>query len=179
MRKSVLFAYVLVLAMTAMAASAQQQINFADLPLIATPAPLPGGYAGLNWGNFFYVDPILYRSAGPGFVNLLTHRDVALIGGEFCAPVQPGCYGVISSAGARTAFQAAGAIMAAGYEANVITVTAYYNGTYKGQMRVALSTVAQSVGFPSSWGPITELQIQTDEPGDVVLLDLSVYYLGG
>jgi hypothetical protein len=165
--------------MTTVAASAQEQINFADLPLIAAPAPLPGGYAGLNWGNFFYVDPTLDRDAGPGFLNLLTHRDVALIGGEFCAPVQSGCYGVISSVGGRTAFQATGAIMAAGYQANVITVTAYNNGTYKGQVRFALSTVAQSVGFPSSWGPVTELQIQTDEPGDVVLLDLSVYYLGG
>ena len=60
-----------------------------------------------------------------------------------------------------------------------ITITAYNNGKYIGQMTVPLSGMAQSVEFPTSWGPITEMQIQTDEPGDVVLLDLSVYYLGG
>jgi hypothetical protein len=179
MRKSVLFAYILVLAMTAIAANAQEQVNFADLPLIGTPAPLPGGYAELNWGNFFYVDPSLDSGAGPGFLNLLTHRDVAFIGGEFCGPVRSGCYGIISSQGGPLAFEAVAAIMAAGYQANVITITAYNNGKYKGQMSYSLSTVAQSVAFPSSWGPITELQIQTDEPGDVVLLDLSVYYVGG
>ena len=179
MRKSVLFACILALAMTAIAANAQQQINFADLPLIAASAPLPGGYGGLNWGNFFYVDPSLDSSSGPGFLNLLTHRDVAFIGGEFCAPVRSGCYGIISSQSGPTAFEAVSAIMAAGYQANVITITAYNNGKYIGQMSYSLSTVAQSVAFPSSWGPITELQIQTDEPGDVVLLDLSVYYLGG
>jgi hypothetical protein len=178
MKKSVLFACILVVAMTAIGASAQEQINFADLPLIATPAPLPGGYASLNWGNFFYVDPNLDRS-GSGFGNPLTHRDVAFVGGEFCAPMRSGCYGVISSMGGPTAFHAVGAIMAAGHQANVITVSAYNNGKYKGQITVALSTAAQSVGFPSSWGAITELQIQTDEPGDVVLLDLSLYYLGG
>jgi hypothetical protein len=179
MRKSVFIAYILVLALTAIAASAQDQINFADLPLVGTPAPVPGGYAGLNWGNFFYVDPSLDSTAGPGYLNLLTHRDVAFIGGEFCAPVRSGCYGIVSSLGGPTAFQAVSAIMAAGYQGNVVSITAYRNGKFIGQMTVPLSGMAHSVEFPTSWGLITEMQIQTDKPGNVVLLELSVYYVAG
>src|SRR5579862_1010001 len=82
MKKSVFFACVLLLAATTLAANAQDQINFADLRLIASPAPLPAGYAGLNWGNMFYVDPALDASLGIGFLNPFTHRDVAFVGGR-------------------------------------------------------------------------------------------------
>ena len=114
MKKNVLFACVLLMAATTLAAHAQDQINFADLPLIASPAPLPAGYAGLNWANMFYVDPGLDASLGIGFVNHLTHRDAAFVGGEFCAPMQSGCFGIISSPGGPTAFVPVSAIMSAG-----------------------------------------------------------------
>src|ERR1044071_1743233 len=81
----------------AIGATAQQQINFSDLPLVASPAPLPAGYGELNWSNFWYVDPSQYSGGGPGYQNPFTHRDVAFIGGQFCGPVRQGCYGVITA----------------------------------------------------------------------------------
>lgn len=163
----------------AIGATAQQQINFSDLPLVASPAPMPLGYGSLNWSNFWYVDPSEYAGAGPGYNNLFTHRDVAMIGGEFCAPVGIGCYGTITAQGSRTAFQAVSAIVAAGYQANRVTVLAYNNGSFVGSFTFNLGTVPQAIRFPATWGAITEMQIQTDEAGDVVLLDLSVYAIGG
>ena len=163
----------------AVSASAQQQINFADLPLVASPAPVPLGYASLNWGNFWYVDPSEYAGAGPGYNNLLTHRDVALIGGQFCAPLGPGCFGTITSQGSRTAFHAISVIVAAGYQANQVTIRAYNNGSFVGYCTFNLGTAPQLVRFPETWGAITELQIETDQAGGLVLLDLSAYTIGG
>ena len=77
----------------AVGAGAQEQINFSDLPLVTTATPVPSGYGGLNWSNFWYVDPGLWAAAGPGYQNLLTHRDDAFIGGRFCGEVKLGCYG--------------------------------------------------------------------------------------
>jgi hypothetical protein len=180
MKKSVLmFAYILALALTATAAIAQEEINFADLPLVATPAPLPAGYEGLHWTNLFYVDPNQYAGAGLGYKNMFTHRDVAFIGGTFCAPVGTGCYGIITSSPGPISFQAASAIMAAGYQANQVRVSAYRNGTYVGSIVLLLGTTPHKVIFPASWGGITELQISTNDVGNLVLFDLSIYRLGG
>ncbi len=154
-------------------ATAQQQINFSDLPLIASPAPVALGYGGLNWSNFWYVNPSEYAGAGPGYLNPFTHRDVAFIGGQYCGPVRQACYGVITSAAGT--FSPAGAVMSAGYQPNQATVLAYRQGTFVGSAGYRLSTTPQVVGFPSSWGAITEMQIQTDEDGDLVLFDLIVY----
>jgi len=159
----------------AMGATAQEQINFSDLPLIGTPAPIPAGYSRLNWSNFWYVDPSQYGGAGPGYPDPFTHRDVAFIGGQFCGPVQTGCYGVISSAGAP--FVPVGAVMAAGYQANQVTVMAYNQGVFVGSASYQLTTTPRIVSFPSNWGAITEMQMQTDESGDLVLFDLVVYPL--
>ena len=46
-------------------------------------------------------------------------------------------------------------------------------------MTIKLYTVPSLVHFPVSWGAITELQIFTGRPGNVVLSDLSFYRLGG
>jgi hypothetical protein len=163
----------------AIGATAQQQINFSDLPLVGSPAPMPLGYASLNWGNFWYVDPNEYATAGPGYNNLLTHRDVAFIGGQHCGPVGPSCFGTVSSEGSRTAFQAISAVMAAGYQANQVTVRAYNQGSFVGIFSFALGTTAQLVRFPATWGAITEMQIQTDEAGDLVVLEFNAYTVGG
>ena len=168
-RTLVLLSCIVVLAV---GAGAQQQINFADMPLIATPAPIPAGYGGLNWSNIWYVDPNQYVEAGPGYRNFLTHRDVAFVGGQFCGPVRPACYGVITSAGKP--FIPAGAIVAGGYQAHRITVLAYNNGTYLGMVTYDLATTHQMIKFPA-WGAVTELQFQTDQAGDLVLIDLIVY----
>ncbi len=125
------------------------------------------------------MDPGLYASSGPGYNNLFTHRDVAFIGGQHCAPLGSACFGTITSQGGRTAFQAVSAVIAAGYQANQITVSAYNNGTFVGSFSFNLSTAPHAISFPATWGAITELQIQTDEAGDLVLLDLNVYSIGG
>jgi len=180
MKKSFLmFAYILVLAITATAAMAQEDINFADLPLVAAPAPLPSGYEGMQWTNMFYVDPNQYASGGLGYKNLFTHRDVAFIGGTFCAPVGTGCFGIITSPPGPISFQAVNAIMAAGYQSNQVRVTAYRNGTYVGSILLLLNTTPHKVNFPASWGSITELQITTNGVGNLVLFDLGIYRLGG
>jgi hypothetical protein len=155
------------------AAGQTHQINFSDLPLIAAPAPVPGGYGGMSWGNFWYVNPASWGDAGPGYMNFLTQRDVVFIGGQFCGPLRVGCFGVLNFLG--TTFQPVSAIMAAGYRANRITVRAYNNGSFVGSFNYGLTTTPQLVNFPSSWGNITEIQLQTDAADNLVLFDLSIY----
>jgi hypothetical protein len=181
MKKSLylLIVNLMVVAMIATAAQAQQQVNFSDLPLAASPTPVPLGYQSLNWANMFYVDPTLYTNGGPGYQNLLTHRDVVFVGGQFCAPLQSGCFGIISVPGGPIDIQVNSAIMSAGFENSNVTFNAYQNGTFKGSMTTKLSTIPSLVHFPVSWGAITELQILANQPGNVVLLDLSFYRLGG
>jgi hypothetical protein len=179
MTKNLFLLCTLVLAIAVSGASAQNQINFADLPLVSTATPLPSGYGGLNWANFLYVDPNQYASAGTGYNNLFTHRDVAFIGGLSCGPLISGCYGVINSRGGPTAFEAVSAIMAAGYQGNQVRMLAYNNGKFVGSMTVLLGTTPHLVTFPESWGSITELQIKTDAAGDVVLFDLAMYLVAG
>jgi len=179
MTKNLFLLCTLVLAIAVSGASAQNQVNFADLPLVSTPTPLPSGYAALNWANFLYVDPSQYASAGTGYNNLFTHRDVAFIGGLSCGPMISGCYGVINSRGGPTAFEAVSAIMAAGYQGNQVRMLAYNNGKFVGSMTVLLGTTPHLVTFPDSWGSITELQIKTDAAGDVVLFTLSTYIVAG
>jgi len=165
---------VLLACMAAMAigATAQEQINFSDLPLVGKPAPVPAGYGDLNWSNFWYVDPSQYGGGGPGYQNPFTHRDVAFIGGQFCGQVRQGCYGVVTAWGGIGRFFPLSTIMAAGYQANQVTVLAYNNGTFVGSATYGLTTAPRIIGFPSNWGGITEMQIQTDRAGDVVLFDL-------
>ena len=178
-RSLVLITFVLVLAIASTAALAQEQINFSDLPSVATPTPMPLGYQGMNWANLYYVNPGLYSSSGPGYLNLLTHKDVVFVGGQFCGPVGPGCFGIISSPGGPTAFQVISAVMVAGYSENNVSVSAYDRGTYKGTMNFVLTANPQLVHFPTSWGTITELQIETNRAGNLVLWGLSVYRIGG
>src|SRR5271167_1063255 len=100
----VLLACVLALAL---GASAQQQISFSNLPLVSSPTLLPSGYSQLNWSNFFYVDPLEWSGAGPGYKYGPDHGDVAFIGEQHCLydPLMIGrvtlplaCFGTISSA---------------------------------------------------------------------------------
>ena len=169
------FALLFALLVVTIGATAQQQVTFADLPLIAQPAPVANGYGGLNWSNFWYVDPNQYQGAGLGYRNMFTRRDVAFVGGQSCAPVSRGCYGTIRSMGVHGAIQLESAMMAAGFATHQITMLAYRNGTYVGSFNVVLSTNPQCFMFPATWGTITELQIRTDEPGDFVVFWLSYY----
>lgn len=163
----------------ALAASAQENLNFANLPLVGTPAPMPNGYGQLNWSNISYVDPSLWSGAGPGYKDGPVGQDVAFVGGKVCRLLQEYCFGTINSAGARTSFQAVSATVAGGFGPTQITVTAYNNGNYVGSAFYMLGTQMQILNFPSSWGSITQLVFQTSAGGDLVIYDLSAYLLGG
>src|ERR1035437_11056285 len=69
----------------AIGAVAQENLNFADLPLVGTPTPMPSGYGQLNWSNISYVDPSQWSGAGPGYKDQLiqgrlVRQDVAFVG---------------------------------------------------------------------------------------------------
>ena len=182
MKKSlILFACVLALAL---GASAQENLSFADLPLVSSPTLMPNGYGQLNWTNIYYVDPNQWSGAGPGYKDgpvggTLRAQDVAFVGGKVCRVLQEACFGSISSAGGPTSFQAVSATVAGGFGPTNITVLAYNNGTYVGSGFYSLTTSMQTLNFPSSWGSITQLTFQTDAGGDLVFYDLQVYLLGG
>jgi len=163
----------------ALAASAQENLNFAELPLVSSPTLMPNGYGQLNWSNIFYVDPGEWSGAGPGYKDGPFGQDVAFVGGKVCRLLQEACFGTISSAGGPTSFQPVSAVVAGGFGPTDITVTAYNNGKYVGSSFYILGTQMQTLNFPSSWGSITQLVFQTPNGGDLVLYDLSAYLLGG
>jgi hypothetical protein len=82
----------------AVGATAQEQLNFTTLPLVTSPSPMPNGYGHLDWGNFFYVNPLGWSSAGPGYKLEPEDGDVAFIGGAYCqlGPGQTICFGTLS-----------------------------------------------------------------------------------
>jgi hypothetical protein len=172
----VLLACLLALALNA---SAQENLSFADLPLVSSPAPMPNGYGQLNWSNIFYVNPGQWSGAGPGYKDGPVGKDVAFVGGKVCRLLQEYCYGTISSNGGPTSFQAVSATVAGGFGPTNITVTAYNNGTYVGSEFYSLTTQLQTLNFPSSWGSITQLVFQIPDGGDLVFYNVSAYLLGG
>src|SRR5271167_1051688 len=176
-----MFACVLALAL---GAAAQENLSFADLPLVSSPTLMPNGYGQLNWTNIFYVNPSQWSGAGPGYKDgpiggILRPQDVAFVGGKVCRVLQEACFGSISSAGGPTSFQAVSASVAGGFGPTNITVLAYNNGNYVGSAFYSLTTDMQTLNFPSSWGSITKLVFQTSGGRDMVLYDLSAYLLGG
>ena len=159
-------------------ASAQQNLNFANLPLVSSPAPMPTGYGELTWGNFFYVNPWSWSGAGPGYKLGLRNEDVAFVGGEFCRLSGANtCYGtLVDSLG----FQLISANVAGGYGSAAVTATAYKKGIYVGSENYFVGTGMQTLQFPASWGVVTEVQLQvTGATGDLVVYSLQLYTLGG
>jgi len=180
-----LFACILALAL---GATAQENLNFADLPLVSSPTLMPNGYGQLNWNNIYYVNPSQWSGAGPGYKDgpiggVSRPQDVAFVGGKVCRVLQEACFGIISSPGSSPGlpigFQAVSATVAGGFGPTNITVLAYNNGTYVGSAFYSLTTQMQTLNFPSSWGSITQLTFQTDAGGDLVFYNLQIYLLGG
>ena len=158
-------------------ASAQQQLNFSDLPLVKAPTPMPLGYGQLDWGNFFYVNPWGWSDAGAGFRLGPQGEDVAFIGGEFCNLAGNACFGTITY---DRGFLAVSADVAGGYGPSSITVTAYYRGKFIGSVNYPIGSRITKLKFPGTWGVVTELSIQAGgQPGEFVLYNLSLYTLGG
>ena len=177
----VLLAFALALAI---GATAQENLNFADLPLVSTPTLMPNGYGQLNWSNIFYVNPGQWSGAGPGYKDgpiggILRPQDVAFVGGKVCLESQQACFGTISSNGGSTGFQAVSATVAGGFGPTYVIVYAYNNGNYVGSLSYPLGTQMHTLNFPSSWGSITQLVFQTDAADDLVFYDLQFYLLGG
>jgi len=197
MKKAGLFATI-ILAL-AMAASAQQLIDFTRLPVSGSPQPLPNGYSGLRWNAIYSVDSPIYPDAdlyigakgainsGPGFFTG-NEAMVAFGGGPMCyrnygAPVQDGtvdehiCESSIS-AWQTAVFQVDSAVVSDGWDASgdFITVTAYNNGKQVGSsFRFNLSTSAQKLDFSKTgWGEITELVIHPSPGGSFVLYTLKL-----
>jgi hypothetical protein len=168
----------LCLLVLATSASAQQTLNFSNLPLVSSPTPMPTGYGQLTWGNFFYVNPWSWSGSGPGYKLGAQNDDVAFVGGEFCR-ISGGntCFGTLTDS---LGFELLSANVAGGYGPAAITATAYNNGVYVGAMNFFVGTQTETVNFPASWGTITELSLQvTGETGDLVVYSLSLYTLGG
>jgi len=163
----------------ALGTTAQENLNFVDLPLVGSPAPMPNGYGQLNWTNIFYVDPYEWSGAGPGYQLGPVGKDVTFIGAKVCRLYQEACFGTISSLGGPTSFQAVSTVVSGGFGPTNITVTSYNNGAYVGSSFYLLNTQMQILDFPSSWGSITELVFQIPDGGELVLYDLSAYLLGG
>jgi hypothetical protein len=171
----------------AFSASAQNQINFANLPLVSTPTPMPSSYFELTWSNIFYVDPAEWSGAGSGYkLGPLLNQDVAFVGESGCRlPPGGACYGSISvNSGGNginnpLSFQPVSATVAGGFGPTEITVIAYNNGNYVGSAFYSLGNQMQTLTFPSSWGNITELTFKTSAGGALVFYDLQVYWVVG
>src|SRR3974390_1056165 len=134
--KKMLVLLALVLAL-AFGATAQENLNFGNLPLVSMPTLMPNGYGQLNWTNIYYVDPVLWSGAGPGYKDgsiggNLRQVDVAFVGSRACRLEREACFGTISSLGGPTSFQAVSATVAGGYGPSYVIATAYNNGNYVG-----------------------------------------------
>ncbi len=158
-------------------AGAQQTLNFANLPLVNSPSPMPNGYGQLDWANFFYVNPYGWSGAGPGYQLGPQGEDVAFIGGEYCRLSGNTCFGVLSD---PEGFVLVSADAAGGFGPAAITATAYNNGRYVGTANYFVTTQMRTLTFPSSWGVVTDISLQvTGDTGDFVVYSLSLYTLGG
>lgn len=157
----------------AIGATAQETVNFSDLPLINSPSPIPDGYANLTWTGFFYVDPFQWNGAGPGFKHGPLGKDVGFAP-YACGSV--GCYASLSSSNGFELVNAHGAAPYAtgGPGESPLVVTAYYKGKYIGTQTFMMNTDVQELDFPPSWGIVTQVVFQ----GSVVVYDLSAYTLG-
>ena len=157
----------------AIGASAQEQLNFSQLPLLDIPSPMPNGYGQLSWGNFFYVDPYNWSGSGPGFKLGVQGEDVVFVGGINCRLSGYTCFGSLTSQGG---FALVSATVAGGYGPTQITVTAYNNGAFLGSSQYFLGTQQQKLNFPQSWGIANQVIFQvTGQPGSLVIYNLSAY----
>ena len=166
MKKLVLWFFMLTLAASA---SAQQTINWVDLPDVAASTPLPTGYHSLNWAGVSYVDPSNASGLGPGFQHYasIAGADVAF-GPGICGSA--GCYSSITSPSGGS-LQLVSANITSGSSSESVTVLAYNNGTYVGSQAYSLSTDVQTLTFPSGWSNVTEVVFQTS-----TLQSSSVFY---
>ena len=150
-----------VVAALTLCASAQTYIDFHQMPITNTPAPMPDNYpavSGLAWDNFYYVTPGSWKGAGPGFwVDPASyHNTVGFIGGPYCN-LPAACFGSIklqrpgSARPSLPTFTPVSISVAAGWLPNNVTVTAYEDSKFVGTVVWKLTTKPQTFSFPAAW----------------------------
>ncbi len=155
------FLLVTLVAVLAVSASAQTYIDFHQMPIVNTPAPLPDNYpsgSGLVWDHFYYVTPGLWKDAGPGFwIDPASHHNtVAFVGGTHCY-LPAACFGSIKlqqpigKSLALPAFKPVSVSLSAGWLPNKVTVTGYDNSKVVGTVDWQLTTKPQTFSFPAAW----------------------------
>lgn len=128
-------------------ASAQQTLNFTNLPLVNNPSPMPNGYGQLGWGNFFYVNPYGWSGAGSGYKLKPQGEDVAFVGGEYCRISGYSCVGTLTD---PRGFVLVSAEIAGGFGPTALTVSAFNNGRFIGSQNYFATTEMRTLNFPSS-----------------------------
>ena len=133
---------VVLLGLAALGATAQETVNFSDLPDMDNPSPIPNGYGNVTWSGFYFVDPFDWGGSGQGFKHAPIGRDVGF------SPLA--CNGSLCSASlsSTTGFQLVSAHAAAGYSKNPLVVTAYNHGRYVGVQTYMMTTDEQELDFP-------------------------------
>ncbi len=171
MKRIVLLSSFLILVV--LCASAQNYVDFREMPIARTPALMPDAYpegSGMSWDNFYYVTPGLWSGAGRGFwVDPATqHNSVAFIGGPLCTLAVP-CNGSIKMNSIMMApfnrtFTPVSISISAGWFPNKVTVTAYNNGRFVGTAVWNLTTQPHTFPFPPTWTAVTQLVFMPDVP---------------
>jgi hypothetical protein len=171
MKKVSLLICLLALAIGASAST----LNLSSLQATTVPLPVPAGFAGFDWVGVDYVSPA-WAGATEGF-RLGADADDVLFGGRpVCFKEAIVCYASIS---AKNGFHAISAKAAAANGTNMITVTAYRNGTFVGSQQYTLNSgIASTLKFPAGWGVITELMIRPSSASQFVLYDLNAAMVG-
>lgn len=156
-----LFSFVVALALCA---SAQMYVDFHDMPLVKAPSPMPGAYppgANLNWDNFYYVAPSLWKGAGPGFwrIDSTSVNTVAFTGGSALCPTAATCAAKIKLIPGMfpvpQTFTPVSMTLSAGWANNIVTVVGYNAGKFVGSQTWKLTTTPKIFPFPA-W-KVTEL----------------------
>lgn len=148
------------IAVFALCANAQVYINFHEMPIASTPSPMPDFYPSgmfFYWDNFYYVSPGLWTGEGAGFVvdPSTQHNSVAVLGGPLCN-LTVACSGSIKLSpptmnAVNSTFRPMTMTVSAGWSPNRVTVVAYNNSQFVGQVTWDLTTTPQILSFPATW----------------------------
>jgi hypothetical protein len=185
----------------AMCASAQQFVDFTQLPATSAPKAVPLGYGGLRWDAVefvaapLYPDANLYIGAGDGVNSgrgFFTGNEamVAFGGGPMCYKKYSTVSGAVAdgkvdthicessiSAWDTSVFEVDSMTVSDGWDASgdFITISAYNSGALVGSAQYKLSTSAQKLNLKSqNWGPVTELVIHPSPAGSFVIYTMQL-----
>lgn len=157
-------------------AAAQEDLNFADLPLVSVPVPLPDGYGQFEWSNFFYVDPFSWSGASPGDLLGPSKQDIGFIGARTCRLVNYACFGTLTNI---PGYQLVSATVAGSNGPTAFTVTAYNHGNFVGQANYFVTNQLRTLTFPQQWGIVTQVVFQVSGAAShLTFYDIRAYTIG-